>query len=360
VQTTKDLSKPWVELNTTSFVDEDPLATSHHSSPSPPSQKRNHSAKTTLLLDDSPLKAHLQPYNHVCLKEYDLEMRKHDLAVQELEVAREKYADVIAGKKTVEDFLDQNKDVDEQSNLDENNQIDAKPVPENPGAATDKLVVDAESAPVAGDGSARKRKRKEKKENKVKERLGQRLNKLTEEENQVYDDTLLAVVGILDAVKMETNVAAWIRSGGLINSLLGGDSGVVREASVETASSEEAIESPRKKRKVSPDQEQEKGKQSLEDEGSAALGMSDQPPPVTSSPPHEASSPARDDRSAESETERTGVPLVGPREGRGAEGEKSVQDQLWFNHPGTMVYWASRGREVLQEMEIDVIPGVNG
>ncbi|KAG6850375.1 hypothetical protein H0H93_014329, partial [Arthromyces matolae] len=55
VQTTKDLSKAWSKL---------PLS---------------HSARTTLLLDDSPLKAILQPYNHLCIREYTGALRQNDL-----------------------------------------------------------------------------------------------------------------------------------------------------------------------------------------------------------------------------------------------------------------------------------------
>ena len=32
---------------------------------------------------------------------------------------------------------------------------------------------------------------------------------------QPYDETLIAVIGVLDEVKVQTNVAAWIRAGGL-------------------------------------------------------------------------------------------------------------------------------------------------
>ncbi|TRM65708.1 hypothetical protein BD626DRAFT_546187 [Schizophyllum amplum] len=55
-QTTKDLSKVWREM-------------------------REHSGATTVLVDDSVLKAHLQPYNHLCLPEYTLKARAADLSV---------------------------------------------------------------------------------------------------------------------------------------------------------------------------------------------------------------------------------------------------------------------------------------
>lgn len=78
-----------------------------------------HSVMSTLLLDDSFRKAQMQPFNHVCIPDYNHERRAFDLQVQE-------------------------------------------------GTA---------------DGP--------------------------------YDETLLAVIGILEAAKLQSNVAAWIRAGHL-------------------------------------------------------------------------------------------------------------------------------------------------
>ncbi|KAG2088564.1 uncharacterized protein F5147DRAFT_549704, partial [Suillus discolor] len=65
--TTKDLTKPWALL---------PLAGLASSIA--------HSALTTLLLDDSPHKARLQPYNHVCMPEYTSSFRAKDLQCREV------------------------------------------------------------------------------------------------------------------------------------------------------------------------------------------------------------------------------------------------------------------------------------
>lgn len=62
VQTVKDLRVLWSKLPT----------------PEPPFQP--YSAFNTILLDDSALKAHLQPYNHLCLPEYEATRRRDDLA----------------------------------------------------------------------------------------------------------------------------------------------------------------------------------------------------------------------------------------------------------------------------------------
>ncbi|KAF5350130.1 hypothetical protein D9756_009123 [Leucocoprinus leucothites] len=349
VQTTKDLNKPWSELNSIPIepsVDSGP-STDSSSAPSP--LKREHSAKTTLLLDDSPLKAHLQPYNHLCLKEYDLEMRKHDMSVRELEVAREKYAGVLAGKQPIEDFLSKDK-TSEGLDLGQIQQ------PDTTTLATDANNQELIQGPKAE--SPRKRRRKEKKENKKKEHIEQQLEKLEEQSTVKYDETLLAVIGVLDAVKRESNVAAWVRSGGLIQSLIEGGRDTAREASIASTSSGDGARS-RKKLKVS--KEDERGGRPLpERERSLSSVGSDEPPPRTSSPPRGTSPPGEEGRVAESETEHTGVPIDEPRTGKDGEGAESVQDRLWFNHPGTEAYWALKGREVLQELGIDVVPGVLG
>ncbi|KAF7327637.1 FCP1-like proteiny domain-containing protein [Mycena kentingensis (nom. inval.)] len=46
----------------------------------PDPERYPHSAETTLLVDDSPLKARLQPWNHLCVPEYDASARERDLA----------------------------------------------------------------------------------------------------------------------------------------------------------------------------------------------------------------------------------------------------------------------------------------
>src|SRR5882762_4752740 len=75
-QTTKDLTKPWTQLPLVPAS----LSDSKNNSPDT-AQTQAHSALTTILLDDSPLKAHLQPYNHVCIREYVASLRGKDLEV---------------------------------------------------------------------------------------------------------------------------------------------------------------------------------------------------------------------------------------------------------------------------------------
>jgi hypothetical protein len=139
VQTTKDLEKHWSTLPT-----------------SPPL----HSAETTLLLDDSALKAHLQPYNHFCVPEYTQNLRNRDLSVKETIERREELA--------------------------EEAHVEAQVQLESPSLNPESILF-----------TKKKHKRK-----KCKAGAG-------------FDPTLIAVMGVLDEVKDQTNVAGWVRAGGL-------------------------------------------------------------------------------------------------------------------------------------------------
>ncbi|KAF8201318.1 hypothetical protein K438DRAFT_1821788 [Mycena galopus ATCC 62051] len=138
--TTKDLAKPWAAFP-------------------------EHSQRTTLLLDDSARKAHLQPHNHVCVREYLQEIRNHDLEVWRSSISP---ADKVPGSKPKKQSKSKSKQVEPAPDL-------ASPAdtPVNP--------------PPAWFLSSVK-----------------------------YDETLLAVVGILETIKTNDNVAEWIGSGGLL------------------------------------------------------------------------------------------------------------------------------------------------
>ena len=85
---------------------------------------------------------------------------------------------------------------------------------------------------ISGVKTERERKRKEKKLLKketlllAKEQLLEVQGKGVEEES--FDELLLAVIGVLDALKHEGNVAGWMRSGGLVK-IGGGDQETISE-----------------------------------------------------------------------------------------------------------------------------------
>jgi hypothetical protein len=86
-QNDKDLAKPWAALSLRPSGNDSTASPSRPPTPTPTSSQA-HSAHTTLLLDDSPLKDHLQPWNHLCIRKYDASLRSADLALYEHKHAR--------------------------------------------------------------------------------------------------------------------------------------------------------------------------------------------------------------------------------------------------------------------------------
>ena len=126
-------------------------------------------------MDDSPLKAKLQPYNHLCVREYAANVRGTDVAVRDAEVLAT---------------------CAEQQSIGEGEEEEEDP------------------------GTAKKRKRKARKKDKMnKKRAGKKSWRATEQARGLggeYDEMLLAVVGILEEVKVQGNGAGWMRTGGLM------------------------------------------------------------------------------------------------------------------------------------------------
>jgi len=152
-QTTKDLEKIW------------------NAFPS-------HSAYTTCLVDDSPRKARLQPWNHLCIEEYDTRLRTRDLEIwQRLHstVGESKNAKKKEEKKEKRRRQRSGAEVDPvNSFLDTHESQPTAPLP-----LSHEKIIDADP------------------------------------DSAGYDKTLLAIIGILNEIKSQTNIAAWIRAGGL-------------------------------------------------------------------------------------------------------------------------------------------------
>ncbi|KAJ7762036.1 hypothetical protein DFH07DRAFT_883431 [Mycena maculata] len=128
----------------------------------PPPLTYAHGPHSTLLVDDSPLKARLQPWNHLCVAEYDAPARARDRAAAHLPPDAEPSHD---------------------------------PAPHSTGGKagnplTAELAALAQESAAAADG-------------------------LDANTGEPYEPTLLAVVGVLAHVRTVGNVAAWVRGGGL-------------------------------------------------------------------------------------------------------------------------------------------------
>ncbi|GJE94097.1 hypothetical protein PsYK624_102650 [Phanerochaete sordida] len=392
VQTIKDLNIVWSRLPKLTRGESPartspPPSSSPRSSPAPthtrsspllsPCPPRNprlhvHSALSTLLLDDSPAKAARQPYNHVCLPEYDARARARDLAV----FTREKEAQELAEARRELAEGECSGDVDPGAG----GAVDAATGETDAAAAPAEASGEVDAADVA-DANAdddkdatRKRKRQEKKARKRQEKLAKAAAapEATQADDDEYDPTLLAVVGVLDAVKRERNVAAWVRAGGLWGPRGAPPSGGAAEGDTADAGGSGsgdaagAVESDVPVEKdgeggageVEKEAVQEAEGAALEEDGRSADSRKRVRYRGASAAPagnDDASSvaPLGDEPGAEKKetpqwkaVDRTKA----QEEGNGAP--------LWFEDPAALRYWAERGRRALEELGIPVEHGI--
>jgi hypothetical protein len=285
-----------------------------------------HSALTTVLLDDSPLKARLQPWNHVCLKEYVQATRNQDLKALELQELRKLW------EQRQEQMQKEQEQERASAAAEEHALREAGPpaVQEDGGAqapATPKsppsegAAEDARSPPPT-DGEGKKRKRASKKEKREAELMARFAGAEAPpaEEAAEFDPTLLAVVGVMDAVKWESNVAAWIREGGLW--------GPFRRTAEVPAPHE-------------PDEARDDAMVETEAEAGAEAGQSAEGAGETVLVPGNDADPLP---SAETPQEATG----------------DAAAPMWFEDPEVVRYWADRGRQACAAIGVEVAHGIEG
>ncbi|KAJ7158498.1 hypothetical protein C8R46DRAFT_907603 [Mycena filopes] len=161
-----------------------------------------HGPHTTLLVDDSPLKARLQPWNHLCVSEYDAPTRARDRAFACLPPDADPNVANVA------------------------NGVDESPAAEKSGEPSKKRKREAET-----DGDSEEAKQND--------------TTIIEAppmpaDGEPYDPTLLAVIGVLSHVRSVGNVAAWVRSGGLAAIVEGEPEEAAKDALVPTTSDSDA------------------------------------------------------------------------------------------------------------------------
>ncbi|KAH7333950.1 hypothetical protein B0J17DRAFT_674790 [Rhizoctonia solani] len=134
-----------------------------------------YSALNSLLLDDSALKAHLQPYNHLTLPEYTADLQARDMR-------RQNAVEALAGEKLV--------------------------VAEDDVGEDHGIKVGERGSSVDMDGEDL---RPNDLESEHRNNRGQTKHLRA----APYDKTLLAVIGVLDAVQYESSLVGWMKAGGM-------------------------------------------------------------------------------------------------------------------------------------------------
>ncbi|KAI1789868.1 hypothetical protein LXA43DRAFT_544032 [Ganoderma leucocontextum] len=363
VQTIKDLAKPWSLLSPQAtnplLSPQYSIASTPHSSPEPsrPSRPSNsihpviddspqaHSALTTLLLDDSPRKAELQPFNHICIGEYSGEKRIKDLENLQKELD---WAAVLDARQQLDAHMGKSETVAVITTVPASATTTAGDSGGEQAAAADPDLAQAEPS--------KKRKRKEKKLQKRAALLGQAIDSEGKPE-VTYDETLLAVIGVLDEIKSQANVAAWIRAGSLWDShdppastsdsrkiegivttttlptssrvtLDALDAEAEDEAAAESDDSILSVNKPRKRQRVRE-----------------------------SSPVLSADKEGGGDVVLVGNDEVTAVPAPSLPAPKSVEPE-SEEQKMWFEYVDVLAYWAGRGRKTLEELGIPIEHGI--
>ncbi|KAH9849168.1 hypothetical protein C2E23DRAFT_737980 [Lenzites betulinus] len=372
VQTVKDLAKPWSFLSQpTTHIPSSPhssIASTPRTSPEPSSPSRpsdesvldtpqTHSALTTLLLDDSPRKAELQPYNHVCIGEYSGEKRAKDL--ESLLKEQEWHAAVDAREE-----LDAQMSEVQGSNTSLADLL-SPPSPGSPIARDHVETAPGVSEQAGENGAAdaasaetpKKRKRKAKKLQK-RAALLEHLEEAGRP-NVSYDETLLAVIGVLDEIKSQANVAAWIRSGGLWGPTGPSATTEIGEhpnTSVENSASDDA---------------NLEGAVARSEDSDLSVGNAASLEPSVQSAAEDSEKPRkRKKRQRMRESQAGGADVgndadtVSPAISSSSvqDGEEKTADNgsqaMWFEDQQVLDYWAARGRKALEELQIAVEHGI--
>jgi len=174
------------------------------------------------------------------------------------------------------------------------------------------------SDPPPSTSISKKRKRKEKREVEDK---GSRAEPIPVTE---YDETLLAVVGILDEVKHQSNVASWVRANGLWGPHRPrGLANPESRGGTATLSDSESVDSGRRG----------EGKKKRRDAVTAFFEAS-----VTEGP-EDGGSPYAPVIERQNQTTTSETPL-------------------WFDNPPTMRHWVDRGRNALKTLGISTGHGL--
>lgn len=196
------------------------------------------------------------------------------------------------------------------------------------GEADEINVLESEAKEAATGKRKRRRRPKNKKQAAAQGEIGttdQILPHNTYTPAATYDQTLLAVIGILDNIKGESNVAGWMRSGGLLHGEVQAKGKGKEKADQEGG--EDGLESSQeegrelKRRRISP-----------ESPGDDATAVSTSLNTTTIDP-------------YPTNTDNTSI----------AQNDTGQ----WYEDPPSMTHWVKRGIDALEKLAIEAVPGVD-
>ena len=223
--------------------------------------------------------------------------------------------------------------------------LDAEPTAvDNPSGSPNGIAPEDPEAASTADTS-KKRKRKEK---KLQKRAA-RLEELSAGGKPVvsYDETLLAVVGVLSEIRHQANVASWIRTGGLWGARGPSSTTPPREPRADASSLDPAPP-------TATDAEDDAGHQS---EGSDLSVKDDAGAGVDHSPKGKKRQRRRGP-SAEAEATGNDEETVPATTDKAEDGAEDAAQKMWFEDGEVLAYWTGRGREALDALGIPAEHGL--
>lgn len=331
--TTKDLTKPWtlLPLGTNPAVIAVPSEADCSAEQAGLTPSVAHSAMTTLLLDDSPHKARLQPYNHVCIPEYTPSFREKDLQ----QFQREKI-EATQGQQMPKARKRKRKINESMPNQTESAEL------LSPSSDSGPNVVRSTSAHVE--------------QSSIPILPTERAQAPSRSSDEPYDPTILAVIGVLDEIKKQSSVAGWIQGGGLwdIIPVPQAERESIVTASASDASIVEDLQLP-----IGSQEAQPLTKKELRAAQRLATKQRKHAEQATTSATQPVLSTDKEviqtgnDESTTAGISVEDIPAAAP-----SAGVESVE--MWFSDELTLTFWVWRGRQALDSLGIEADHGVTG
>lgn len=188
----------------------------------------------------------------------------------------------------------------------------------------------------------------------------------------MFDQTLLAVIGVLDEIKLQQNVAAWIRAGGLWGS---GNQPNVASANTSTA---EAGAGPRTSPTSSPiaappapishtsetpiamDADAQTAEDSIDANDHTSKRKEAKRQRTLENETSNKADVDGEEVPPSSPTGNDAVSSIDPAQTAAAEGAPSEipAPSLWFDHAPTMKFWVEKGKKALERLGIPIEHGI--
>lgn len=301
----------------------------------------------------------MQPYNHFCIPEYTHEWRNKDLESfqkeQEWALVLEKRELLRAQEEASTPPQEDHEPTPQPASATEG---DSEPRSSSKRKRKGSTPTNAQASPSSSAADSSSASPPEPKKEKKKAKRRRHLEELalssdTAQPEVSYDETLLAVIGVLDAVRTQRNVAAWVRAGGLW-----GPVGAPVQAVSPAASGDELGAALREEEQPdgTDDVQPEGGKKRKKPRHRVLRRQAEEEAARLATAGETGLSPAGNDEVTAAATP-PGLKLSSDLPSA-VDAPEMPSAMMWFEDPQVVAYWATRGREVLEEMGIPAEHGM--